>query len=182
MLMIFCKQSGILHGIKMLTIYKNLEFFKPSNMDYRLYIYVYVYITYLQPVAVIRMELIGIHWGRLEHKEMCMRSVYVMNLHCWCIQFHICLERHCIRDTAGSAESSYTTHHKYCTWWKELSCITSIYSSYFIRTEVHIWSIVVRWLTLLWAFSLHLAHKTVCYDRFYVFLKQFMKFCNWNRL
>jgi len=42
MLMIFCKQSGILHGIKMLTIYKNLEFFKPSNMDYRLYIYMYI--------------------------------------------------------------------------------------------------------------------------------------------
>lgn len=36
----------------------------------------------------------------------------------------ICLERHCICDTAGSAETSYTTHHEYCTWWKELSCMT----------------------------------------------------------
>lgn len=182
MLMTFCKQSGILHGIKMLTIYKNLEFFKPSNMDYRLYIYVYVYITYLQSVAVIHMELIGIHWGRLEHKEMCMRSVYVMYLHCWCKQFHICLERHCICDTAGSAEISYTTHHKYCTWWKELSCITHIYSSYIIITELHIWSDVVKWLTLSWALCLHLAHETDCYDRFCVFLKKFIKFCNQNRL
>jgi len=32
----------------MLTIYKNLEFFKPSNMDYRLYIYIYIYMYILR--------------------------------------------------------------------------------------------------------------------------------------
>jgi hypothetical protein len=128
------------------------------------------------------MELIGIHWGRLEHKQMCMRSVYVMNLHCWCKQFNICLERHCICDTAGSAETSYTTHHKYCTWWKELSCVSSVYSGYNIRTELRIYSIVVKWLTPLQDLCLLLAHETGHCESFCAYLKPFIKLCSWNRL
>jgi len=40
----------------------------------------------------------------------------------------------------------------------------------------------MKWLTLLQALILHLAHETDCYDRFCVFLKQFIKFCKRNRL